>query len=350
MGEERLISTFTAIRTARLLIRPPTLDDAPGLAERRSDPAVARYQNWTIPYPLERAEKMVGELVAMDGPVNDEWWMASVCDAVGGEVLGDLVVHLTDEARTAEIGYTFFSRFWGKGYAVEGLEALIVYLFEDLHVTRVFGMLHPDNPASAMVMERCGMLFEGHTRSSFWLNDEVSDDWIYGMTRPDWEAWRSRPRTPPNVLRLVELNARNQRAIARLRTHRTQEAFVAPTSRSYGDALFPDEVNGAPVVPWMRAIEADDELVGFVMVALRTEHHPEPFLWRLLVDRMHQRRGIGGQVLALVEDEMRAMGDRTLLVSWGEGKGSPRPFYLKHGFEPTGRMIDGETEARKHIG
>lgn len=341
---------FAPIRTDRLLIRAVTAADAADLAARRSDPDVAKYQNWTIPYPLERAEKMVAELAALDGPTNDEWWMGTVCAPDGGEVYGDVVTNLTQEGRTAEIGYTFHTRFWGHGYAVEATEALIAYLFETVGVTRVFGMLHPDNPASAMVMERCGLLFEGHTRASFWLADENSDDWIYGMTRADWDAWRSRPRTPPAELRFVEVTSANQRAVARLRTHRTQEAFVAPVVRSYGDALFPDEVNGAAVVPWMRAIEADGELVGFVMVALQTEHHPEPYLWRLLVDRMHQRRGIGAMALALVANEMRSRGARTLLVSWGEGKGSPRPFYLKHGFDPTGRIDDGETEARLQLG
>jgi diamine N-acetyltransferase len=43
------------------------------------------------------------------------------------------------------------------------------------------------------------------------------------------------------------------------------------------------------------------------------------------------------------------MGDATLVTSWGEGKGSPRPFYLSHGFEPTGNIIDGETEARRKL-
>jgi diamine N-acetyltransferase len=108
-------------------------------------------------------------------------------------------------------------------------------------------------------------------------------------------------------------------------------------------------VDGAPVVPWMRAVVADDEIVGFVMLALRTDHHPEPFLWRLLIDRLHQRRGIGGRVLELVAEECRKMGDRSLLTSWVEGKGSPRPFYLRHGFEPTGKIVDEETEARRQL-
>jgi diamine N-acetyltransferase len=100
----------------------------------------------------------------------------------------------------------------------------------------------------------------------------------------------------------------------------------------------------------MRAVVADGQIVGFVMLALRTEHHPEPFLWRLLIDRLHQRCGIGGRVLELVAEECRMMGDRTLLTSWVEGKGSPRPFYIRHGFVPTGKILDEETEARKQLG
>jgi len=341
---------FTPIRTDRLLIRPFVADDAASLAARRNDPEVARLQNWEHPFSLERAEKLVSELVAMEGPANDEWWMAVVADGETGEVLGDLALHLTWQGRTAEVGYTFARQHWGQGYATEALEALVEYLFEGLGATRVFGMLHPDNVASAMVLERTGFLFEGHTRSSFWLGDDVSDDWIYGMTRADWEVWRDRPRDPPGAVSLVEVTAENERIVYKLATHKTQEAFVAPMSGSFADALFPEVVDGAPVVPWMRAVVADDQIVGFVMLALRTEYHPEPYLWRLLIDRLHQRRGIGGRVLELVAEECLKQEAETLLTSWAEGKGSPRPFYVRHGFVPTGKVVDGETEARKQLG
>lgn len=340
---------FTPIRTERLVIRPFTTADADGLAARRNDPEVARYQDWTLPYELEQAESVVSRLIAMDGPANGEWWMAVVSDTETGEVFGDLAVELTWGGRTAEVGYTFAKEHWGQGYAVEAMAAWVEYLFADLDVTRVFGMLHPDNPASAMLLERTGFLFEGHTRSSFWLEGEVSDDWIYGLTRPDWETWRDRPRHAPDDVHLFEVNVENERVVYKLATHKTQEAFVAPMTGSYADALFPEVVDGAALVPWMRGVRADEEVVGFVMLALRTDHHPEPYLWRLLIDRRHQRRGIGGRVLDLITEECLKMGDETLLTSWTEGKGSPRPFYLRHGFQPTGRIIDEETEARKPL-
>jgi RimJ/RimL family protein N-acetyltransferase/GNAT superfamily N-acetyltransferase len=340
---------FTPIRTRRLVIRAFTPDDVDGFHARRNEPEVARYQDWVTPYPRSESERVVAELAAMEGPTNDEWWMAVVDDGATGATLGDLALHLTDAAKTAEIGYSFGHAHWGRGYAVEALEALVAYLFDELDVTRVFGMLHPDNPASAMVMERTGFLFEGHTRSSFWLDGEVSDDWIYGLTRADWASWRNRPTWAPDDVRLVPIDVDIIRAVAGLATHKTQERFVAPMGRSFADALFPEVVDGGQLVPWLRAVEADGDIAGFVMLSVTTDHHPEPYLWRLLIDRMHQRRGIGSRAVELVADACRSMGDRALLTSWVDGKGSPRPFYERLGFVPTGRIIDGEVEARRPL-
>ncbi|MEX0757211.1 MAG: GNAT family N-acetyltransferase, partial [Acidimicrobiia bacterium] len=144
-------------------------------------------------------------------------------------------------------------------------------------------------------------------------------------------------------VRLVEIDPETFDDVVKLRTHKTQERFVAPMAGSFADALFPELVDGAPVVPWMRAITADDTIVGFVMLALTTEHHSEPYLWRLLIDRLHQRRGIGSRAMDLVEAECQG----SLLTSWVPGRGGPEAFYLARGFAPTGRIVDGEVEGRK---
>ena len=323
--------------------------DAEALHARRNDPDVARYQTWITPWPRSRADEIIAGAAAMDGPQNGEWWMLTIADRQDAEVIGDLVALLTWDGRCAEIGYSLAREHWGKGYAVEGAAALVEWLFETFPLTRAHGMLHPDNPASAQVLERVGMLFEGHTRLSFWVGDDNSDDHLYGMTRDDWMTWRSRPRQPPTVVELVEMDFDIGIEARAVRVHKTQERFVATVTQSFADALVPPEVDGHPVVPWLRGVRVDGELIGFVMLAEPTEHHPEPFLWRLIVDRLHQRRGIGARILALVEDQCRSWGSTGLLVSWGEGRGSPRPFYERHGFVPTGEISDGETVARKTL-
>ena len=339
---------FKSITTKRLLLRPAGPADAPDLHARRNDQAAAELQAWEVPYPLDKAAALLEANALLGGPTNDEWYMIGI-DA-GSQPVGDLAVHLKWNGRSAEIGYTLASDHWGRGYAVEAVDALVEYLFEDLGVTRLGAMLHPDNIASAQVLERTGFVFEGHTRLSYWVGDEPSDDHIYGLLRTDWESWRSRPTTTPENIRLISIDTTNERQVGRLRTNKSQERYVAPMHASFADALFPEVIDGAPVVPWMRAIEADDELVGFVMLALTTDHHPEPYLWRFLIDRRHQRRGIGTLVLAQVAAECRRMGDKTLLTSWVPGRGSPEPFYLERGFRPTGQIVEGETEGRLALG
>ncbi|HET9261277.1 MAG TPA: GNAT family N-acetyltransferase [Acidimicrobiia bacterium] len=336
---------FATLRTERLVVRQPTPDDVANLYARRNDPEVAKMQDWEYPYPMEKAQALIDSVIEMGEPTNEEWWLGIVA-LHDGEVVGDLAVNLTWEGRTAEVGYNLHREHWGKGYATEALTALVDYLFDARGVTRVFGMLDPANPASARVLERTGMLFEGHTKSSFWDGDVVSDDLIYGMVKKDRNAWRDRPRHEPDEVTFVEVSVENFERLAQLETHESQKAFVAPTLWSYSDALFPEVVDGAPVVPWMRGVLADGEMAGFVMLALSSEHHAEPYLWRLLIDRMHQRRGIGRRVVEMVVQVCKERGDTSLRTSWEEGIGSPRPFYEGLGFVTTGRIVDEETEAR----
>lgn len=340
---------FATISTERLSIRPMRPDDAESLWMRRNDPEAARYQNWTLPFPRERADEMVASIAATSGPASDDWWMATVCRRSDDVIVGDLALHLTFDGRVAEIGYTFARKWWGQGYATEAATALADWLVDTVGVSRVSGMTHPDNLASITVLERLGMRFEGHTRNSYWVGDENSDDWILGMTADERRAWRDRDRTPPDEVKLIEITRDNAGQVEVLETHRSQRRFASPISNSMRYIAFPPFEEGGVVVPWPRAIEADGTIVGFAMMTEPTEIHPEPYLWRLMVDRMHQRRGIGARALRLVIEQSRAWGASTMAVSWVPGIGTPEPLYLSAGFEPTGVIEDGEIEGRLQL-
>lgn len=248
--------SFEAIHTQRLILRQSLHSDAQAVFERCNLPEVARYQDWEMPYTLERAEQRMAKLAAMNGPVDGEGWNLTVVDAAEtGRILGSLAVEVTWGGRSALVGYTFHPDYWGRGYATEATEAIIRYLFNDFGVSRIESSAHPDNPPSHRVMEACGLIFEGLTRQSFWVGDECSDDILYGMPRPDWEAWCDRPQQLPSKVELVPVDADNRRAVAALVTHKSQERFVSPMLGNFRDALVPPTKNGAPLVPWYRAIE-----------------------------------------------------------------------------------------------
>ncbi len=337
---------FAAIHTERLLLRPVQASDSGAMADRRSDPEVARHQSWTPPYTLEQATKAIEAISSMEEPVDDEWWMLTITKSDDQTVLGDLVIHPTWDGRSVEIGYTLARSAWGNGYATEAVQALIARLFENRQLTRIHAMLHPDNTPSARVLERTGFLYEGRTKLSYWVGDDNSDDLFYGLTRSDWDDWTSRRQDPPASVSLVEITSTNLAEVRKITTHKSQERFVAPIEKSLSTALFPPIIDGAPLVPWLRAVEADGVLVGFVMLSLATDEHPEPCLWRFLVDRKHQGRGIGMRSLELAIAECASLGTDSMSVFWCEGTGTPKGLYLSRGFVPTGTIEDGETEAR----
>jgi diamine N-acetyltransferase len=140
---------------------------------------------------------------------------------------------------------------------------------------------------------------------------------------------------------LREITSDTVRAVTRLEVAAAQQDFVASNAISLSEALFSNEA-------WYRGIYADDELVGFVMLAdesLRDEPPPEPNigLWRFMIDAKHQRRGIGREAMKLVVEYVRSRpGIRYFYTSYVDEPGGPGPFYLGLGFEPNGEVEEGE--------
>ncbi len=316
--------------------------DAPAFAAYRSEPAVARYQSWTAPYPLESAHRLIDEQPAE--PTAGRWIQLAI--EHDGQLVGDVAVGLSGDGKVATIGYTLASAHQGSGLATEAAGAVVDRLFDGWDVHRVEASLDPRNVASAQVVERLGFEFEGTAISSVWSDGEWTDDDRYALTADTHDAWRGRSRLTPSDVRLIEVTPENVHDLRRLRTHRSQERFVSPMAGSFADALAPEVYDGAPVVPWMRGIEADGEIVGFMMLAERTEHHQEAYLWRLLIDRRHQRRGIGWRAVTTLIEQLRQDGHASLGVSWVPDRGGPEPMYRKLGFVPTGELDGTEVVGR----
>ena len=334
--------------TPRLTVRCMRADDAAVVAAYRDDPAINHFQDWDLPYSEETFLERLALNPGFDTIPEGRWvnLALELHEPDGPTLVGDLACHLQEGGRVVELGYTLLAEYQGRGFASEAAGALVDHLMTTTDVHRFEASLDPENVPSMRVLEAIGMTFESFSRQSYPLRGRWDDDLRYAMLREDRAAWLARPATAPADLQMVEITPDDAYLWGRLRTHHSQERFVSPMALSFRDALFPEVIDGAPVVPWLRGVMADGERVGFVMLAEVTEHHPEPYLWRLLVDRMHQRRHVGTMVLQQVLEQLATHGHRSLLTSWQEGPGSPRRFYEQLGFVPTGRIVDGETEAR----
>jgi len=339
------------IHTERLVLRLMTHDDVDTYVGYRSDPVTLVYMDSRVAPTAERVHARVDELHALGDLAEDEWVRFAVTRANDDELIGDVGGGIRAGGGVIEIGYMFRPEFWGYGYASEAVGALVDHAIEHHSIHRVEALLSTLNTASMRVLESVGMKFESITSMSCCVDGEWEDDLHYAMSADDRRAWRARPRHAPEQVELVEVGPANADHFASLETHHSQEAYVAPMLRTYRDALFPESVEGVVTVPWMRGIVADGEPAGFLMTTTTYGLREGWYLWRLLVDRMHQRRGVGRRAVELLIDELRQRRVPRLFVSCGEGRGGPRPFYEGLGFEATGLLVDeNETELVLAIG
>ena len=108
------------------------------------------------------------------------------------------------------------------------------------------------------------------------------------------------------TITLREITVDDVPCVLALRLAPGQERFVSSVADSLAEADAHPEGK-----PWCRAVYADDEPVGFVMLSWDLQPVPPDlqgpgFLWKPLIDHRHQGRGYGRevvrQVLALVRE------------------------------------------------
>ena len=139
-------------------------------------------------------------------------------------------------------------------------------------------------------------------------------------------------------LTLREITEDNAQSVLALRLAPGQERFVSTVADSLAEAEAHPEGN-----PWFRAVYADGEPVGFVMVSWDVEPQPPDingpwFLWKLLIDFRQQGKGYGREVVRRVVELVRSQGATELLTSYVPGDGGPAGFYAGLGFVPTGEV------------
>lgn len=81
----------------------------------------------------------------------------------GNETLAGLgcLRHLTlDGEDEIEIGYSFFTQYWGRGLGTEVARACLELGFRGVGVASLIAVTHPENVASQRIMQKVGMQFD----------------------------------------------------------------------------------------------------------------------------------------------------------------------------------------------
>ncbi len=174
------------LTTPRLLLREFRDDDFPAVWDYQQRAETHRYETEVIPSP-DAVRQMIRDIQAKAQESPRTFYRLGVTVPPDDGLIGHVKLALLRlEAREWEIGWAIHPDHWGKGYASEAARAMLDFAFHQVGAHRVIAFCNANNAASARVMEKLGMVRDGHLRESIWWNGGWSDEFVYAILDREW--------------------------------------------------------------------------------------------------------------------------------------------------------------------
>ena len=182
-----MLKNIPTLQTQRLQLRRFGLADAPALFAYASDPLVTRFITWRTQIAVEEATDFVQGILDWYRSGEVAYW--AIIRRDNGQLIGScgLFDWQPNPAR-AELAFVLARPYWGQGFISEAVRELMRYGFEELGLIRLEARCVVQNTASARVMERAGMTYEGTLRHYIYIKGQLYDLKVYSLLREEWQT------------------------------------------------------------------------------------------------------------------------------------------------------------------
>lgn len=147
------------IESKRLLLRRFTLDDAAAYLPLVSLPDVIRFTGEPALSSMDEVVQLLETRPIRDYELYRYGRMACIEKATGRLIGFSGLKYLHDMDET-DLGYRFLPDAWGKGYATESASAIMEAQPTSFGLTRVIGLVEPENHGSVRVLQKLGLAYE----------------------------------------------------------------------------------------------------------------------------------------------------------------------------------------------
>lgn len=162
------------LRTERLLLRRPVMDDLEAFIGIMSNQVAMRYWS-TLPHEDRSVTRAwLERMVAREGTGGQHFVIE-----LGGVVIGEV-----GAGRLPDFGFIIDPRFWGRGLATEAARAAIGHIFAHSDSAELRADVDPRNAASLAVLARLGFRETGRAQNTFLLGEEWCDSVYLALPRP----------------------------------------------------------------------------------------------------------------------------------------------------------------------
>ncbi len=185
MKAEDVYQNLPTLETPRLILRKLTMADAPDMFEYASDPEVARYVVFAAHRSIEDARAFIGWTTDRYQKGELAGW--GIEHKSARKLIGTAGFGTWDTThKRAEIAYALSRLYWNQGLMTEAVREILAFGFRRMELHRVQATCAVENVASARVLEKVGLRFEGTLRGYMLKKGTLFDQKMYAILRDEW--------------------------------------------------------------------------------------------------------------------------------------------------------------------
>ena len=181
------MSNVPTLTTDRLILRPFTAEDASTVQALASVAEIAETTlNLPHPYPDGAAGAWIGKHAAAAADGRAYTW--AITRAADTMLLGALTLNVERQQACGSLAYWLGVPHWNQGYTTEAARRVVIFGFTDLRLPRIEAACFPRNRASARVMEKVGLRYEGLLRGYVRKGGAFEDVLIYALVKDECDG------------------------------------------------------------------------------------------------------------------------------------------------------------------
>ena len=170
------------LETSRLILRPIEISDAESIFSYAKNPNVSKFTIWephqTIKYSLKYINDYIFDSYNKGVPEP----LGITLKGNPQKVIGTVGCFWTSrQSKAMELVYAIGEEHWGKGFVLESSQVLMEYCVKEFSLKRIQARCKSENKASARVMEKLGMAYEGTLKSSIFHRHKFWDIHYYAQ-------------------------------------------------------------------------------------------------------------------------------------------------------------------------
>ena len=172
------------LQTDRLVLRPFRNEDQQALLLLISEKEVAA-TTLRIPHPCTLADVQDWLATHRQEYEMEKTIRWAICLRHPDTLVGGISLFLNAPFQSAELGYWIGKPYWGQGYASEAAKKVVDFGFDTVGLNRIEAHFMQENGASAKILEKLGMQYEGLHRQLIKRWGEFKDVKTYALLQSD---------------------------------------------------------------------------------------------------------------------------------------------------------------------